>query len=175
MWESERYDWTLLEAVGGALDVPGALQSLAEATTEEEARAAYWRIDNTVVVQGSLRESALPTAACLVNILVSCTAVSRPFILELLQQISDGVPQAGKESIAAAINSEVRRAFGVYAGLLQTGSDFERELCVDLAVSCARFEIELIDRVRFYLERLATDPTTSNRVREYAGGCLQQV
>ena len=175
VWESERYDWAKLDAVGSAIGVPQALDALHAAMTEDEATDAYWQIDNTVVVQGSLREAAVPTAVCIVNMLATATAVSRPFLIELLQQISDGKPQAGHERIAIAINDEVRRGFGVYAALLQHGTDFERELCVDLVVSCARGDAALRARVGFYLQRLAEDPTASSRVHDYAEGRLRQL
>jgi hypothetical protein len=161
--------------MGDASGVPQALEALRVATAEEEARDAYWRIDNTVVVQGALFDAALPTAACVVTVLAASTSVARPFLLELLQQISDGEPPEGNQDLAVAINEEVRRGFGIYAALLQYGNDFERELCVDLAVSCARGEADLQERCRYYLRRLENDSTTSPRVRDYADGRLRQL
>jgi hypothetical protein len=176
-WETERYDWSKIPAAGtSAEDVPQALELLRRATNEEEAREAYWRLDNTVVVQGRLHGAALPTAACIVNVLAAAASeVSRMRLLELLQQISDGEPQEGERQIVAAINKEVCRGFGIYAGLLQYGAQMERELCVDLLVSCAHADSELKDRVRFYLERLCGDASSSARVREYAAGRLSQI
>ena len=175
VWESERYDWSTLSALGSGIAVPQALEKLRVATTESEARDAYWRIDNTVVVQGALYDAAVPAAACIVNTIAVSTSVAGPFLIELLQQISDGEPREGNEPIAVAINKEVRRGFGIYAALLQYGTDFERELCVDLVVSCARGETELRERSQFYLQRLATDVTASVRVRDYAEGILRDL
>ena len=169
LWQSERYDWANLKGAGKApTGVPLALEMLRTAASEKDADDAYWQIDNTVVVQGALYESALPTAACIVTMLATCTPVSRIRVLELLDQISGATAEPGQERLVAQINDEVIRGFGVYAGLLQHGTDMERELCVELALSCAQGERILRDRVRFYLQRLSSDSETSQRVRDYA-------
>jgi hypothetical protein len=178
VWECERYDWSRLDAAQGtsASIVPEALEALRTATSEDAAREAYWRLDNTVVVQGRLFEAALPTAACIITILGSSTSeVARVRLVELLEQISGGETQPDRTGLLISIRREIRRGFGIFVGLLQYGVELERELCVDLLISCALGESELLDRVRFYLRKLSLDPGASERVRGYASARLSDM
>ncbi len=69
-WASLRSD------SGSAVGVPQALWDLFSASSEDAAEAAYWRIDNEVIVQGQLHEAAVPT----LEILFLCMAVSVPLV-----------------------------------------------------------------------------------------------
>lgn len=110
-WEIEYYDWSQLEANGGALEVPGAIKALESAVTNETALRAYWKIDNTVIVQGAVYSAALPTVRCLLSSLLRSTAVGRPHILELLVQIGGG-EAATLDAGNAAAEKSARHLFG---------------------------------------------------------------
>src|SRR5256885_12610401 len=84
MWEIERYNWSILRASGNASGVPHAIRSLLAAASEDEADRWYWKIDNTVIVQGALYEAALPTIRCLIVGLPICSPYARERVLELL-------------------------------------------------------------------------------------------
>ena len=158
-WDLERYDWARLRAQGSAEGVPRALTALASASTEAEARDAYWRIDNTVVVQGALYEAAVATAACAVVMLHVCSAPGRPRLLELLVQLGSGEPapselQAGNADIQERCMMELLRGVSTYFHLLESGSNREREHCVDLLGLCCGLDASLLPRTRWYFERL---------------------
>ena len=92
-WELERIDWTALRASSGrtAASIPDALRSLAAAGDDREAEESYWRIDNVVVVQGSVFEAAeyiLGPALLLLS--YASSDVVRRWVLELLIQVSTG-------------------------------------------------------------------------------------
>jgi hypothetical protein len=54
-FELERYDWSdLRSASGSSVSLKVALLDLSQATDAEQAREAYWRIENTAFVQGTL-------------------------------------------------------------------------------------------------------------------------
>lgn len=166
LWETERYDWSKLRSMGSASSVPQAIVKLQNAASEQEAQDAYWRIDNTVVVQGSLYEAALPAAACAVSALPRCSTPARPWLLELLVQLSTGQPdpieiQAGNEKLQELCIQAISRGIGMYFDLLENGAEDEREYCVDLLGICAQQDPSLNPRARWYMERLLLEQISS--------------
>lgn len=91
--EIARFNWSELRvAMGKATDVPSAIRALLRAQSVKEADAAYWRLENVVVVQGNLYEAALP---CVTVLLAALRRADRPAfvtcsLLELLFQIVNG-------------------------------------------------------------------------------------
>ncbi len=164
-WELERHDWGRLKAQGSAVDVPAALVALASATSEAEAREAYWRIDNTVVVQGTLHEAAVATTASAVAMLPGCNPSGRASLLELLVQLGAGEPAPTEEArLHDACVAELRAGMAIFVRLLEHGTPDEVCLCVDLLGICAREDAHLRPRVRWYFERLlATHPAEGLR------------
>jgi hypothetical protein len=82
-------DWGSLRAcVGTAEDVPAAVRQLAAAITPEESNAAYWRLDNHVVVQGNLFEAGPPLVPVLLALLAGeLSPAARSDTVELLVQL----------------------------------------------------------------------------------------
>lgn len=79
-------DWGALRTLIGPADfVPAALDRLLRSTNDAEATAAYWELDNRVVVQGQLFEAAEAVARELVARIcttdVSPAGLSRAFDL----------------------------------------------------------------------------------------------
>lgn len=88
-----RQDWSFLRQASGTADgIPDALRQLIWAQSPEEVQAAYWRLENHVVVQGQLFESAVSTTHVLMAALVSQDRPDfvRIGVLELLFQIVSG-------------------------------------------------------------------------------------
>lgn len=145
-WEADRHNWSALRAAGSASGIPRAIISLQSAASKDDADAAYWQIDNTVTVHGSVYESALPTTACLLISLASCTDAARPRILELLVQIGAGEPAdveigAENSNIVAACLQEIARGVPIFVNILERSLDSdERSSCVDLLGLCCRAE-----------------------------------
>jgi hypothetical protein len=158
MWEAERYDWSKLRAQGTAIGVPAALEAIQKASTAEEAEEAYWRIDNTVIVQGALHESAAATAACAITLLPRCLPPGRAFLLELLMQIATGEPAPDEtpiagDSVGQLCSREIRSGYALYLDLLERGDDDERGWCADLVGTCVRHDQSLLNRTAWYLTR----------------------
>src|SRR6266545_7943993 len=88
-WELERVDWATLRisARRSAAAVPDALRALASAETEEAAEAAYWRLDNNIVVQGCLYEAAEHVVGPLMLLLCDGSDLRRQWILNLLIEL----------------------------------------------------------------------------------------
>jgi hypothetical protein len=173
VWEFERYGWGALEALGSARGVPAALDALSSSSTDEEARKAFWRIDNCVVVQGTPHEAAAATAACVVVLLPICSSVARPLLLELLDQVTSGDPVITPAALQDAIFNEVVKAYAWYVSLAQHGADVERSMCIDLLLYCARYDPDLRRRTEYYLERVSRDETATDMVRAYAASRLK--
>jgi hypothetical protein len=159
IWEVERHNWEYLRAAGSAILVPDALHALGRAESADEARDAYWRIDNVVVVQGSLFQAAPAATACLTSILPRCSPVARTRVLELLVQLGSGTPDpseitAGNTGLTEACVGEIAKGIALYLHLLESGNDDERGYCVDLLGLCARHDKSLQRLACWYVERL---------------------
>jgi len=159
IWELQRYDWSSLRAAGDAEIIPSAVILLQKATTIEEADKAYWRIDNTVIVQGTLFEAAVPIIPCLLSALLRCTDVARPRILELLEQVGGGIPssseiQAGNTRLKENSLRELCNGLAIYFDLLENGTEEEQSRCIDLVGLCTTYDATIEHRVRWWFEKL---------------------
>jgi hypothetical protein len=85
-------DWSQLVACRGhasAVEVPKALELLFSFSPEER-RRAYWQIDNYVVVQGGLYESAPYAARILVERIKAHPESLNTEVLDLLFELANG-------------------------------------------------------------------------------------
>lgn len=179
MWEVDRVDWQKVRAGAPALHVPAAISALMSAKTEQDAEAAYWRIDNTVVVQGSLYEAARPATACLVIALSTVSRVARPWLLELLVQIGGGEVSPteiaeGNGDLRTECLRELTHGLALYLEILESGRLDEKTLCVDLLGLCARENPELRERVSWYLNRFAAQDLAPS-VRQLVSGWIAEL
>lgn len=116
--------WDRLESIdGSAQTVPDAVRALLGADDEEDATAAYWRLDNHVVVQGRLYDSAVWLVGPLVAALVGGLPVHvRVPVTDLLREIAlgygDDEPAAGEPGLVEHARAELRRGLWVFYGLL---------------------------------------------------------
>lgn len=87
-----RHPWDNLRKMGGTAEQVGsALLELMRAADADEAKLAYWKIENSAVVQGQLFESALHVVPCLLALLLEeRPRYVRIAALELLFQIVMG-------------------------------------------------------------------------------------
>lgn len=95
--------------------VPEAFQQLIDARTEDEAKAAYWLLDNRVVTQGRLFEASeklAPTLLAALNLPLSPPARHR--LVELVTEIALGVTsdeeaRLGNSGLADAARAAILR------------------------------------------------------------------
>ncbi|WP_101254203.1 hypothetical protein [Streptomyces barkulensis] len=90
--EIGRHRWIGLHTLGDRSEqVPDALRRMVSGETEEEVMEAYWDLENTVVVQGQLFDSALPVLSVLLAALTEEISVeARDAVVELIHQIVSG-------------------------------------------------------------------------------------
>ncbi|MDR5758465.1 hypothetical protein [Caballeronia sp. LZ035] len=91
--EISRIDWSCFDDVtGSAESVALALHEfLKDNISNEELDAAYWKIENRVVVQGQLFSSAIPVTSVLVASLLEKRSFSaKVMVFEILYQILSG-------------------------------------------------------------------------------------
>jgi hypothetical protein len=157
IWESMRHNWDDLDAMASASDVPRMISQLLTAATEHEARLVFDYIENNIVVQGRLFQSAPPTAACLVIVLPFSPPMARLVILELLNHLCGGNVSPEEEEAGYPLQQqclvEVRKGLTSYLYLLQHGSNGERRECIDLLDMCAESDPSLTDQVVWHLEK----------------------
>jgi hypothetical protein len=93
MIELGRHNWeTFGVADGRPRDVPEYLEGLIESQTKADAEGYYWGLENEVVIQGQLYNSAVPVVSVILAALAddSSSNVARSWLLELLLQIVSG-------------------------------------------------------------------------------------
>lgn len=175
--ELNRFNWSALRSAGGATGVPAAIKRLHAAQSPEEATKAYWQIDNTVVVQGSLYEAAEPAIPCLLAALNTCSDAARPRILELLYQLgSGGVHRdellAGNHGLDERCRAAVKLGASQFFHLLENGTPSESGFCADLIELCAKDDVALQARARWWLERVLS-ASTDEKAKDVYRACLR--
>lgn len=106
-------NWASLRtSIGGAQFVPEVIDRVVHAGSPEEATTAYWELDNVVVVQGQLFDSAVPTSRLLVRSICGqdYTASGLPRALDLLVELAYGESdQSEVERGNGGLGSQCRR------------------------------------------------------------------
>jgi hypothetical protein len=97
----------LQEADGDARTVPDALLALAGATDPDEIRRAYWRLDNHIVVQGSVYEAAYHVLPYLFELLADRDRPSRIALYDLLVEIAAGQPANASATVVTGNGSQL--------------------------------------------------------------------
>jgi hypothetical protein len=156
--EIERFEWSNYQtAYGNAVDIPSAIVNLKNAETEEDANNFYWKIDNVVILQGSLYSAALPAVSCILDIITEATDCSRPLLLELLCQIGlaslrdDSYPD---EKFRLNCLREVSRGAFLYFSYLKSKRKNETANCIDLISISAIFDESLKSRVLWFFNMM---------------------
>jgi hypothetical protein len=161
-------------------DVPAALRALAAAETAEAADAAYWRLDNHVIVQGALYQAAEATAVAAVLALPRATVAGRARLLELLGQIGAGATApsevaAGNTGLAERCLREVAKGFPIYVAILAAAQDADEiASAVDLIGLSARADASLKERARHAVEQ-ARDETLPVGVRKLMANWIDEL
>jgi len=119
-------DWSSMRVMEGidAARIPTAVERLVSAESEEEAREAYWQLDNTVVVQGQLFEAAQHLVPALHAALVGeLASPAREAIADLLVEICAGEADEsevalGNEQLGDSCRAAVSEGIWLMYGLL---------------------------------------------------------
>jgi len=159
--EISRHDWRALRTFeGDGSHLPDALRRLAAARTETEAGDAYWEIDNVVVIQGRLSQSATAVVCCLMQALATAPPPARDEIISLIALIANGyddhvdVEMVGPVSLAE-IRQEVARGFAFFVELLETTG---HAACIELVAVCGLTDPLLRERAAHALDAASRLP-----------------
>ncbi len=169
LWELDRVDWSALRAEGGnAAGVPAALKALCVASSEEEAAAAYWRIDNVVVVQGRVYQAAEYVVPVALQLLLAESPTVQRRALELLIQITGGTtdPQelaVSNLDVAARCRHAAKRGLELVYALVGSSNAQVRDRSVELL----DYVEDDADRLVWTLRRLA-EVEADSAVRDLA-------
>lgn len=164
------FRWNGLRALLSAEVVPEAISALLVAESKQDAERQYWRIDSNVISEGRLYQAALPTIVCLQQALLSCTSVSRPFILELLVQLGSGdaAPEEVEmenHNLGSDCRRELCRGSAIYFALLEETNGEEEDFCIDLLGLCALVEeCEFRTRVIWNFQELIVGGSTAKHI-----------
>jgi hypothetical protein len=162
-------------ALGGSAYVPAALARLIEADSEDEAREAYWELDNGIILQRRIFDAARQIVAPLmISLHRPLSPAARYRILDLLIEISMGVSDLseddlGNSGLADQCRQEIRNGLWcIYGGL----DDSDPRIRVNSMDLLAELEPDS-HRLRSVLASKAaveTDPTVLGRVHEILAG-----
>lgn len=166
------FDWEQSEDLSR---VPSAIEAIRSATDSSAASAAYWRVDNVVVVQGDLRVGAIEVASCAVVVLADCSTSGVPYLLDLLLQLASGELGPGQAERAEACRRAVAAGLPLFLGLSIRGSEEVRALAVDLVGQSLPYYPPLRGLSEAYLRYSASDSTLSPAVRDLANQWLSDL
>ncbi len=129
--------WEDLRSANTAKNIPKALAVLSHSEKEEDLGAAYWNIDNEVILQGMLFQAALPVISCVLPMLSDCKKVAKPYLLELIVQLVSGYPAPSEinisnKNIVKDIRDEATKYFSAFINMVDNGTNVEKELCIDI-------------------------------------------
>lgn len=124
-----RYDWnSIQESDGPAGAIPSAFIELLTSKDPEASVKAYWKLENHVVLQGSLFKAAVCVASLIGAALANGTRPKwvKIQLLELLFQIVSGEshPEAiarGNADLGTCCRNETRKFLWILYGLFQEG------------------------------------------------------
>jgi hypothetical protein len=142
----DEVDWPSLHTAHGTAEhVPIALRALAGARDADQLFHAYWKLDNYIVLQGTVYESAYFAAPYILDILLSSSwAPLRVAAYDLLIEIARGVPDPGQqwtpglgvpEDLRKACREIVASALDAYERDLASGDGVVRRRALDLLTS----------------------------------------
>ena len=165
--------WASLRTAHGTAElIPAAIRGLSCATTDADADRWYWKLDNHVVLQGSLYEAAYAVIPFMIAILESPTPEStRARAYDLLVEIAAGVvgdPSHDRtvtvsgvtERLDKACHERIASARDRYVADLRGNEATVRRKALDLVVS-------LDDDPAMILELLtAIDPADDTEFRD---------
>lgn len=174
-WLAERLlaqtDWDAQRTLmGSASDVPEAVRRLASTTSEDTARDAYWGLDNHVVVQGQLLQSAFPLVPTLLALLAGgLSPWVRSHVLDLLWELSAGTEHPdeiaiGKVGLAERCRKAVSEGKWLYYQVLLTDTEEDansRGAAMDLLVEFEEDRARLADVLRGVAAREPNEATRS--------------
>ena len=172
----DRFPWSSpCCAEGPGTHVPDELRKMAVAQDEESGSRAYWALDNSVVVQGSLYEAAQWIVFALLGALKVGSEVGRKLSLELLIQMSWGEsnPDAvarGHADLGGVVRAEVGLGLATFYDLLGSSDDDEvRDSVLELISWVDPDPIRLVAAARVVA---ASDSSAS--IRELAQGIVEE-
>ncbi|WP_137940384.1 hypothetical protein [Chitinivorax sp. B] len=145
---------TLKQAHGFADHVPEAIKGLIS-DDEKEQESSYWRLDNYVVLQGDLYQSAFYVIPFLIEVVNSEVKSGRAYVYDLLIEISNGY---AVDDVLCVFDGEeyplgeaCKRAIGSsYKSFLAEISDLSsncRESALDLLISIEDNQDEIISEL----------------------------
>lgn len=160
--EIDRHDWRGLKSFKGpAVSLPAAITELVFAESETAADRAYWRIDNTALVQGRLSHCCPAVVSCLVVGVDDATTVAGPLVIDLLATIGGGYDDHVDIAWVGPVSSHdclrpIAAALDIFEReLLQRGNPS----CVDILFMCGTGDPRLVPRVRQTLTEALTLPS----------------
>jgi hypothetical protein len=165
-------DWSAVRSIMGGSDfVPGSLDRLLSATSQDAATTAYWELDNRVVVQGQL----FPAAQWVIGPLLSALQAGLPLparqrVVDLLVEIALGAPDEselalGNDKLDDACRREFRQGtWGLY-GLLEDEDPTVRIGAVEI-LDAVEVDRERLLRVAAEIAQRDTDAETRSRAAQ---------
>lgn len=136
----EKIEWGKLEhAHGTAEHVPSAIRGLVSESAAER-KESYWKLDNNVVLQSDLYESAFYVIPFLIKILKSESQLGREYVYSLLYEIANGsapdditIEHAGEQlPLTMACRKEIASHIEVYLSEIESESSNYRHDALEL-------------------------------------------
>ncbi len=156
MFESlDKLDWSsYLQAHGNAGHVPNAIRGLISDVPAEREQA-YWKLDNYIVLQSDLYESALYVIPFLIEILKSKFSLGRGRIYDLLYEIGNGAApdtvrvyyNNSHMSLQSACHLVISEQINIYLDEIENVNSNVREKALELMYLLSDCKAEILPRL----------------------------
>ena len=150
-WEVSLFDWNKKGADGFVVGSERVI-SLLSASTEEEATAAYWKLDGVVCMNGVAYDGALSVVQTILCHLPNCSKYSKFRCLELLGQISVCESDSESPDVVLKCLEEMKQFSWGFLHGLQFDSPENAWLYVDLVGVLGERFADFKNKAIIYLE-----------------------
>ena len=169
--EIDKIPWSHLKVIEGSTsNIPSAINGLISDDIDKREKS-YWQLDNHVVVQSDLYESAFYVIPFLVEILNSHYQNGRDKVYALLYEIGNGYPidnskinyEGGKLDLRHACRKDIAKHYKIYLSEIVNRESNFRILGLELIVS---LDDNINNLIPLLAEILDFDDTFENEIAE---------
>jgi hypothetical protein len=180
MWYSNIEKWDNLEAASNPSRVPEFIDLIIHAKTEEEAEEYYWGIDNTVILQGTLYESAVPTLYLVLEKIRCSELPGRNYLIQFIEQVAlseNYESKIKKEDFKNQCLSMIKNNKNYFYEIFDFGLLIEKTCSFFILCKCAIYEYDVIFFEEFIkkYENLCTSDSEFIFYNEIESGVLYDV
>jgi hypothetical protein len=180
-WEAERVNWRSLSAgYNSAIRIPELVEALVTADSKDAARVIMSDIEFIISPSQFLYEAALHSIPLLLASIPRASTFSRPYLIELLQEIACGEPlyvskiKEEMDSFKEKCFAEIGRGMSLFFYVLETGEEDEIANAIIIIANYVDYDPEVCGRAIWYINKLLARQQHPG-IRALLENCLSEI